>query len=70
MVRFGRSLAGCNHGLYQMVKRAFPNLCLQASGGVSVLDDLVGLPTDGVIIGKAFYEGRFDVKEALDAVRC
>ncbi len=64
------TLVGCNRDLYQMVKRAFPNLRLQASGGVSVLGDLVGLPADGVIIGKALYEGRFDVKEALDAVRC
>ncbi len=64
------TLTGCNRDLYQMVKRAFPNLLLQASGGISVLDDLVGLPADGVIIGKALYEGRFDVKEALDAVRC
>ena len=64
------TLAGCNRNLYQMVKQAFPNLCLQASGGVSVLDDLVGLPADGVIIGKALYEGRFDVKEALAAVKC
>ena len=64
------TLTGCNRDLYEMVKQAFPNLRLQASGGVSVLDDLVGLPADGVIIGKALYEGRFDIKEALEAVRC
>ena len=64
------TLAGCNRDLYQTVKQAFPNLRLQASGGVSALDDLVGLSADGVIIGKALYEGRFDVKEALEAVRC
>ena len=63
-------MGGCNRDLYQMVKQAFPSLSLQASGGVNLLDDLVGLPADGVIIGKALYEGRFDVKEALDAVRC
>ena len=43
---------------------------LQASGGVSELGDLVGLAADGVIIGKALYEGRFNVKDALEAVRC
>ena len=64
------TLSGCNRDLYQMVKQTFPNLRLQASGGVSALDDLVGLHADGVIIGKALYEGRFDVKEALEAVRC
>ena len=63
-------MAGCNRDLYQMVRQAFPNLRLQASGGVSVLDDLVGLPADGVIIGKALYEGRFNVKEALEIVKC
>ena len=64
------TLAGCNRNLYQMVKQVFPNLRLQASGGVSVLDDLVGLSADGVIIGKALYEGHFDVKQALEVVRC
>ena len=61
---------GCNRELYQTVKQTFPGLRLQASGGVSTLDDLIGLPADGVIIGKALYEGRFNVKEALEAVRC
>ena len=64
------ALSGCNRDLYQMVKQAFPNLSLQASGGVSELGDLVGLAADGVIIGKALYEGRFNVKDALEAVRC
>jgi phosphoribosylformimino-5-aminoimidazole carboxamide ribotide isomerase len=64
------TLTGCNRGLYQMIRQKFPDLRLQASGGVSVLDDLVGLPTDGVIVGKAIYEGRFTVKQALEAVGC
>ncbi len=46
-----------------------------ASGGISVLDDLVaiaGLTDDGVegaIIGKALYAGRFTLPQALAAVR-
>ena len=64
------TLTGCNHDLYQVVKQSFPDLSLQASGGVNSLDDLAGLPADGVIIGKALYEGRFNVREALEAVRC
>ncbi|MGY0497897.1 bifunctional 1-(5-phosphoribosyl)-5-((5-phosphoribosylamino)methylideneamino)imidazole-4-carboxamide isomerase/phosphoribosylanthranilate isomerase PriA [Nocardia sp. FBN12] len=46
-----------------------------ASGGISVLDDLVaiaGLADEGVegaIIGKALYAGRFTLPEALAAVR-
>lgn len=43
-----------------------------ASGGVSSLDDVValaGIPNlGGVITGKAVYEGRFTVSEALDAL--
>jgi phosphoribosylformimino-5-aminoimidazole carboxamide ribotide isomerase len=41
------------------------------SGGIGTLDDLRGLATldlDGVIVGKALYEGRFSVEEALEAL--
>lgn len=43
-----------------------------ASGGVSSLADLRALNTEGVkgaIVGKALYENRFTLKEALDEVR-
>jgi phosphoribosylformimino-5-aminoimidazole carboxamide ribotide isomerase len=44
-----------------------------ASGGVASLDDIRALARvsgiAGVITGKALYEGRFTVAEALDAVR-
>lgn len=63
-------MTGCNRDLYTAVKAAFPKIRLQASGGVSALDDIVGLPTDGVIIGKALYERVFSVGEALEAVAC
>jgi phosphoribosylformimino-5-aminoimidazole carboxamide ribotide isomerase len=45
-----------------------------ASGGVSKLEDLIALQkltpsgVSGAIVGKALYEGRFTVKEALKAV--
>ena len=44
-----------------------------ASGGVSSLDDLravceAGLA--GAIVGRALYEGRFDLPDALEAARC
>ena len=64
------TLNGCNRDLYQEVKQKYPELQLQASGGVSMLADLDGLTADGVIIGKALYEGRFTVAEALEAVAC
>lgn len=63
-------MTGCNRDLYASVKGAFPSIKLQASGGVSGLKDLEGLPTDGVIIGKALYEGVFSVGDALEAVTC
>ena len=45
-----------------------------ASGGVSSLDDLIalktcGAPLDGVISGRALYDGALDLKEALIALR-
>lgn len=45
-----------------------------ASGGISTLDDVLELARyenegiDSAIIGKALYEGRFDLATALDAV--
>jgi len=45
-----------------------------ASGGISTLDDVVELSRyvdegiDSAIIGKALYEGRFSLREALAAV--
>ena len=41
-----------------------------ASGGVGTLDDLVALrklPIQGAIVGKAFYEDKFTIKEAIEA---
>ena len=43
----------------------FPAIQLQASGGVKGIEDLDGLGTDGVIIGRAIYEGKIDLKSAL-----
>jgi phosphoribosylformimino-5-aminoimidazole carboxamide ribotide isomerase len=43
-----------------------------ASGGVSRLEDLVAIAESGVegaIVGRAIYEGRFTVAEAIESVR-
>ena len=61
---------GLNRTLYTNVKQEFPYIQLQASGGASQLEDLKNLDADGVIIGKALYEGRFSVVEALEAIAC
>ena len=59
-------LSGPNIALYKKLLMSFPLLKLIASGGVSSLQDLVALKStgvDGVIIGKAIYEGRVQVKD-------
>lgn len=64
------TLQGFNKSLYADVKQKFPDLQLQASGGASSLADLKNVVADGVIIGKALYEGRFSVADALETVTC
>jgi phosphoribosylformimino-5-aminoimidazole carboxamide ribotide isomerase len=59
------TMTGPNRSLYADVKARFPSIQLQASGGVSGISDLEGLGTDGVIIGKAIYEGAIDLQQAL-----
>ena len=55
------TLTGPSIALYQQIMKAYPDLHLIASGGVSSNQDLqdleaVGIPA--VVFGKAFYEGR------------
>jgi phosphoribosylformimino-5-aminoimidazole carboxamide ribotide isomerase len=52
--------------LYRKIKLAFPAFNLIASGGVSSMDDIHALATagcNGVIIGKAIYEGRISIQD-------
>lgn len=66
------ALSGPNTELYAEITRRYPDLQLQASGGVSSLDDLRRLKTSGaagVITGKALLENRFTVTEALEALK-
>lgn len=61
-------MTGPNLTLYKEVHARYPELELQASGGVSSLEDLrqlkaAGIP--GVIIGKALFEGKFTLSEAI-----
>ena len=54
-------LTGPNIELYKKILLSFPQLHLIASGGVSSLEDLYELKqigADGVIVGKAIYEGK------------
>ena len=66
------ALSGPNLDLYAEIMRRYPQLQLQASGGVSSLDDLEQLKpigASGVITGKALLDGRFTVTEALEALK-
>lgn len=65
-------LTGPNSALYATVTQRFPSLQVQASGGVSSLDDLrtlKGTGVTGAIVGRALYEKRFTLQEALAACR-
>jgi len=59
-------LQGPNVDLYRKILERFPDIRLIASGGVSAMDDIKVLAStgvDGVIVGKAIYEGRIELKE-------
>ena len=58
-------LQGPNVALYKKLLKQFPAIKLIASGGVSGAHDLQALRqtgVDGVIVGKAIYEGRLDLE--------
>jgi phosphoribosylformimino-5-aminoimidazole carboxamide ribotide isomerase len=61
-------LTGPNTALYAGLIRRFPTLQIQASGGVAALADLPPLRAAGaagVIVGRALYEKKFTLQEAL-----
>lgn len=65
------TLGGPNLEALRKVSNAAPPLTILASGGISSLDDLVALARlrvpniQGVIVGRALYEGRFTVADAI-----
>ena len=63
------TLSGPAIQLYSQVMKAYPELHLIASGGVSSIDDIKALDQAGipaVVFGKAIYEGRIDLKELIN----
>ena len=60
-------LAGPNFELLEEAAARLPHLAIQASGGVASLDDLTRLRTAGAIVGKALWEGRIKLREAVRA---
>lgn len=62
-------LAGPNSLLVEQAVRRLPAWRVQASGGVATLADLAALKSSGcagAIVGKALWERRFSLAEALD----
>lgn len=65
------TLGGPNLEALRRLSNAAPPLTILASGGISSLDDLVALANlripniRGVIVGRALYEGRFSVADAI-----
>ena len=65
------AMQGTNHELYKELSEKF-SVNITASGGVSSLEDvkkLRKLDIYGAIIGKAYYTGAIDLKEALEAAK-
>ena len=63
------AMKGTNHGLYEELSARL-GMQLVASGGVSSIDDVKRLAARGLygaIIGKAYYTGTIDLKEAIAA---
>lgn len=59
-------LSGPNVEMYRNLKNEFPELKWIASGGVSSihdLDELQDLNIYGVVVGKAYYEGKISLEE-------
>ena len=63
-------MMGPNTQLYENLVRKFPTAAWIASGGISTPDDVRDLRDSGVagaVIGKALYEGKLVLEEALEA---
>ena len=66
------AMQGTNHDLYRQLQADFPTLQIVASGGVSSMDDVTRLADTGLygaIIGKAYYVGAIDLKQACEVVQ-
>ncbi len=65
------AMRGTNRALFRELSRRF-SMDLIASGGVSSLEDIRALRAQGLygaILGKAYYSGAVDLREALEAAK-
>ncbi|MCV9879922.1 1-(5-phosphoribosyl)-5-[(5-phosphoribosylamino)methylideneamino]imidazole-4-carboxamide isomerase [Brenneria izbisi] len=62
------TLSGSNVDLYREISQRYPQVAFQASGGIGNLTDIANLRdsgVQGVIVGRALLEGKFNVAEAI-----
>ncbi len=65
------AMSGTNRDMYKNLSESF-DLDIIASGGVSTMEDIRSLRAMGMagaIIGKAYYTGAIDLKEAIEVAR-
>ena len=65
------AMAGTNRELYRRLREKF-SLDIVASGGISTLEDLTALRDMGLygaIIGKAYYTGAIDLRQAIEVCK-
>lgn len=62
------TLTGSNVALYREMSQRYPQIAMQASGGIGELADIKALAdsgVNGIIVGRALLEGKFTVEEAI-----
>ncbi len=65
------AMMGANHQLYRQLSKQF-SMNIIASGGVSSLEDvekLAKMDIHGAIIGKAYYTGAVDLRQAIEVAK-
>ena len=65
------AMQGTNHSLYKTLSERFA-LDIIASGGVSSIEDITRLAAQnihGAIVGKAYYSGSLDLKQAIEVAK-
>lgn len=65
------AMQGPNHGLYRDLSEQL-GMQIIASGGVSTMEDirtLAAMGLHGAIVGKAYYTGAVDLREAIEVAR-
>ncbi|MGY0633208.1 1-(5-phosphoribosyl)-5-[(5-phosphoribosylamino)methylideneamino]imidazole-4-carboxamide isomerase [Luteimonas sp. A478] len=66
-------LTGASLALYAHLRAIAPGLEVQASGGVSAVEDVIAARDAGcagIVLGRALLDGRFRLSQALEAAGC